>query len=105
MRASFVMMYCPENPKTRVQWQKRHPFFGPEDFGFTMENYGHGGKTSPEGEGMGQNPPIAGMPEDEFIRRLSAFKSGERQSMMMGIMAKKLSDSDIADLAAYFAEQ
>ena len=59
----------------------------------------------PEGEGMGQNPPIAGMPEDEFIRRLSAFKSGERQSMMMGIMAKKLSDSDIADLAAYFAEQ
>jgi hypothetical protein len=53
MRASFVMMYCPENPKTRKQWQKRHPFFGPEDFGFTMENYGHDGSTSPEGEGMG----------------------------------------------------
>ena len=27
--------------------------FGPADYGFTMENYGHGGRTSPEGEGMG----------------------------------------------------
>lgn len=53
LRASFVMMYCPENPKTKIQWEKKHPFFGPEDYGFTMENYGHGGKTSPEGEGMG----------------------------------------------------
>jgi hypothetical protein len=53
LRASFVMMYCPENPKTKVQWEKRHTFFGPEDYGFTMENYGHGGRTSPEGEGMG----------------------------------------------------
>jgi hypothetical protein len=53
MRASFVMMYCPENPKTKVQWEKKHPFFGPEDYGFTMENYGHGGRTSAEGEGMG----------------------------------------------------
>ena len=53
MRASFVMMYCPENPRTKEQWEKRHPFFGPEDYGFTMENYGHGGKTSAEGMGMG----------------------------------------------------
>lgn len=53
MRAAFVMMYCPENPRTKEQWEKRHPFFGPEDYGFTMENYGHGGKTSPEGMGMG----------------------------------------------------
>lgn len=53
LRASFVMMYCPENPKTKEQWERRHPFFGPADYGFTMENYGHGGRTSPEGEGMG----------------------------------------------------
>jgi hypothetical protein len=53
MRASFVMMYSPENPRTKLQWEKRHPFFGPEDYGFTMENYGHGGETSPEGMGMG----------------------------------------------------
>ena len=53
LRSAFVMMYCPENLRTKVQWEKRHPFFGPEDYGFTMENYAHGGKTSPEGAGMG----------------------------------------------------
>jgi len=47
------MMYCPENPKTKVQWEKRHPFFRPEDTGFTMENDGHGVKRSPDGMGMG----------------------------------------------------
>lgn len=53
LRASFVMMYCPENPGVKALWEKTHPFFGPEDYGFTMENYAHGGRTSPEGEGMG----------------------------------------------------
>ena len=54
LRAAFVMMYCPENPQTKDQWEKVWPFFGPEDYGFTMENYGHGGRTSPEGLGMGE---------------------------------------------------
>lgn len=54
LRASFVMMYSPDNPQTRKQWEKVYPFFGSEDFGFMMENYGHGGRTSPEGEGMGE---------------------------------------------------
>ncbi len=54
LKASFAMMYCPENPVTKAQWEKVWPFFGKEDFGFTMENYGHGGRTSPEGEGMGE---------------------------------------------------
>jgi hypothetical protein len=53
LRAAFVMMYCPENPAVKALWEKTHPFFGPEDYGFTMENYAHGGATSPEGEGMG----------------------------------------------------
>jgi len=53
MRSCFVMMYCPENPRTKTQWERRHPFFGPEDYGFTMENYGHGGSTSVDGDGMG----------------------------------------------------
>lgn len=53
LKAAFVMMYCPENPEVKVLWEKVWDFFGPEDYGFTMENYGHGGATSPEGEGMG----------------------------------------------------
>lgn len=54
LKSAFVMMYCPENPKTKAQWEKVWPFFGKEDYGFTMENYGHGGKCSEEGEGMGE---------------------------------------------------
>jgi hypothetical protein len=33
--------------------EKVSPWFGPEDYGFNMENYSHGGRTSPEGKGMG----------------------------------------------------
>jgi hypothetical protein len=53
LRSGFVMMYCPENPKVKAMWEKVYPWFGTADFGFTMENYGHGGKTSAAGEGMG----------------------------------------------------
>lgn len=54
LQTSFTMMYCPENPKTRIQWEKVWPFFNEKDYGFTMENYAHGGWTTPEGEGMGE---------------------------------------------------
>lgn len=53
LKASFVMMYCPENPVTKKQWEEKYPFFGPEDYGFMMENYGHGGETNPKGLGIG----------------------------------------------------
>ena len=53
LKAGFVMMYCPENPAVKAMWEKVYPWFGPADYGFTMENYGHGGRTSPDGEGMG----------------------------------------------------
>jgi len=54
LRASFVMMYCPENEKTKVQWEVAWPFFNSKDYGFMMENYGHGGAVSKKGEGMGE---------------------------------------------------
>jgi hypothetical protein len=53
LKSGFIMMYCPENPTVKKMWEKVYPWFGPEDYGFTMENYGHGGRTSPEGQGMG----------------------------------------------------
>ena len=54
LKASFVMMYAPQNPVTGRQWEKVYPFFGKADYGFMMENYGHGGYTSAVGEGMGE---------------------------------------------------
>lgn len=53
VKSGFIMMYCPENPSVKKMWEKVYPWFGPEDYGFTMENYGHGARTSPEGDGMG----------------------------------------------------
>jgi hypothetical protein len=53
LKSGFVMMYCPENPTVKAMWEKVYPWFGLEDYGFTMENYAHGGRTNPEGEGMG----------------------------------------------------
>jgi hypothetical protein len=43
LRASFSMLYCPENAALARAYEKRFPFFGPESCGFMMENQGHGG--------------------------------------------------------------
>jgi hypothetical protein len=54
LRSAFVMMYCPENPETKAQWEKVYPFFNEKDYGFMMENYGHGGENNAEGLGIGE---------------------------------------------------
>jgi len=54
LRSAFVMMYCPENPETKAQWEKVYPFFNEKDYGFMMENYGHGGENDAEGLGIGE---------------------------------------------------
>jgi len=43
VRASFSMLYAPENPALKAAYEARYPFFGPETYGFMMENQGHGG--------------------------------------------------------------
>jgi cytochrome c553 len=55
------------------------------------------------GEGKKKNPPITGMPENEFIQAMQDYKSGEREHKAMARSAKKLSDEDFANLAAYYA--
>jgi hypothetical protein len=42
VRASFSMLYAPENPELVRAYEARFPFFGPETYGFMMENQGHG---------------------------------------------------------------
>lgn len=54
LKASFWMIYSPENPKTKNQWEAKWKFFGKEDYGFMMENYGHGGQASESGIGIGE---------------------------------------------------
>ena len=57
------------------------------------------------GEGAGDNPKIAGMDKEAFVKAMNDYKSGARKHMMMEMFAKKLSDQDNADLAAYFASK
>ena len=48
-------------------------------------------------------PNLAGQNENYIVAQLSAFRSGQRTNEMMSLVAPKLSDDDIADLAAYYA--
>ncbi|TND05016.1 MAG: cytochrome c4 [Gammaproteobacteria bacterium] len=49
--------------------------------------------------------PLAGKDAGYLAQQLKDFRSGARSSGMMNMMAAKLSDADIADLAAFFAAQ
>ena len=49
-------------------------------------------------------PHIAGESELYLAKQLKAFRSGERKDPQMSLMAKNLSDDDIADVAAYYAK-
>jgi cytochrome c553 len=48
-------------------------------------------------------PNLAGNNATYLAKQLNAFKSGERKHEQMSIIAESLSDTDIADLAAWFA--
>ena len=47
-------------------------------------------------------PTLAGLPAGHFIEQMTRFRSGERRSTPMRDVTRRLSDEDIADLAAYF---
>lgn len=54
LRASFTMMYCPENPELKQLWEDRWPFFNEVDYGFMMENFAHGGSLAAIDEMLGE---------------------------------------------------
>lgn len=55
------------------------------------------------GEGKRNNPKIAGMAPADFTKAIQEFASGARDNKTMARISKKLSDADIANLAAYYA--
>ncbi len=48
-------------------------------------------------------PNLAGQKELYLLAQLKAFKAGKRKSLEMNLIVKKVSDTDIANVAAYFA--
>ena len=55
------------------------------------------------GQVVGGIPAIIAWPEDQFIAVMSAYKTKDRPHPIMEAIAAKLSDDDIAALAAFFA--
>lgn len=47
--------------------------------------------------------PLAGMAEAEFVRAMQDFRSGKRQSTLMGHVTKGFTDSEVRAMARYFA--
>jgi cytochrome c553 len=57
-------------------------------------------------DGIGKMPTvpnIGGESEIYLMKQLKAFRAGERQDPQMSIIAKPLTDEEIADLAAWYA--
>ena len=57
------------------------------------------------GHSVGGNEPLAGMPRDELVRKFKDFRSGARPATAMHQIAKGYSDSEVEQIAAYFAAQ
>ncbi len=48
-------------------------------------------------------PHLAGQPAVYFVAQMRAYRSGARKHEVMAVIAKPLSDEDIAQLAAWYA--
>lgn len=57
-----------------------------------------------DGKGDKDNPSIAGMAPDAFVKAIKEYQTGVRtKSAKMTKSANKIKDEDLDDLAAYFA--
>jgi cytochrome c553 len=52
---------------------------------------------------MPNTPNLAGQPETYLAEQLRAYRSGKRVNDMMTLIAKPLTDDEIANLAAWYA--
>jgi cytochrome c553 len=52
---------------------------------------------------MANTPHLAGQPEMYMTEQLQAMRSGKRQSAVMNVIAKALTDDDIKNLSAWYA--
>lgn len=62
--------------------------------------HGQGGDSA-----IASNPKLAGQVEEYTFKQLMDFKSGKRDNAIMKGQVSGLSEQDMADLAAYYAEQ
>lgn len=71
-----------------------------------QECHGHDGNANDIEDGvgnLGKYPRLAGQHVEYITKQFRDFRSGKRDNDIMPIMAKTVSDADLADIAAYFA--
>ncbi len=52
---------------------------------------------------MPNTPNLAGQPEQYLAEQLKAYRSGKRVNEQMSLLAKPLSDAEIANVSAWYA--
>jgi cytochrome c553 len=57
------------------------------------------------GHSVGGNETLAGMPKDELVRKFKEFRSGSKPATAMHQISKGYTDSEVEQIAAYFAAQ
>lgn len=57
-----------------------------------------------EGAGGDAIPAIAGLPVDDFVARMTAFRDQSAPATIMNRLARGFTDSEIVALATYFSE-
>lgn len=58
-----------------------------------------------EGRAQPGNESLAGKNKDELVQKLMDFKSGKKPATIMHQLSKGYSDEQLAQIAAYFADQ
>lgn len=59
----------------------------------------HGGGADADGD------PLAGMPADKFIKAMNEYRAKTRKNAGMRKRAAEVSDQDIENIAAYYAQK
>jgi len=54
------------------------------------------------GKAVGAIPPIVGIDAQSFMALMNAYRSNDRENAVMRTIARKLSEEEIAALAAFF---
>jgi cytochrome c553 len=57
------------------------------------------------GHSVGGNAALAGTPRADLVRKMKEFQSGARPATAMHQIAKGYTDSELEQIAAYFAAQ
>ena len=57
------------------------------------------------GQALQGMEPLAGVSQDDIVRKMQDFKTGRKPATLMHQIAKGYSDEQIAQIAAYFAAQ